>query len=142
LARRAFASRDLRRRLLLRQHTVAAVDGALARLAQRGYLDDARFALDYARQRARRGRGPARLLRDLLTQGVERRMAEQAIERALRDEAIEPREVARQIAQTRAHALRALPPDTRRRRLAAFLARRGFTGPAITDLLAEVVSRA
>lgn len=142
LARRAYATRDLRRRLIQRPHTLPAVDAALERLAQRGLLDDARFAVDYARQRARRGRGPARLLRDLMTQGVERRLAEQAIQEALQEEGIEPREVARRVARVRANALRALPPDVLRRRLAAFLARRGFTGAAIQDVVREVVSSA
>src|SRR6059036_2584009 len=76
LARRAHARGDLRRRLVKRQHPPAAVDAALERLAARGLLDDGRFAEQYAALRATRGKGPARLLRDLLTQGVERRAAE------------------------------------------------------------------
>ena len=69
LARRAHAGFDLRRRLLQKQHPPAAVDGALDRLSAAGLLDDARFALDYAGAQARRGRGPARLVRDLQSQG-------------------------------------------------------------------------
>src|SRR6266571_1339294 len=62
LARRAHARFDLRRRLLQKQHPPAAVDGALARLAALGLLDDARFARDYAGAKATRGggRGPTR----------------------------------------------------------------------------------
>src|SRR5207249_1524073 len=73
LARRAHARFDLRRRLLQKQHPPAAVDGALARLAALGLLDDARFARDYDGAKATRGggRGPTRLVRDLLSQGVE-----------------------------------------------------------------------
>src|SRR6266566_4848673 len=64
LARRAHARFDLRRRLLQKQHPPAAVDGALARLAALGLLNDAQFARDFAAAKARRGRGPARLVRD------------------------------------------------------------------------------
>src|SRR5258705_426634 len=72
LARRPPARHDLRRRLLQKQHPPAAVDGALARLAAQGLLDDAAFARDYAAVKAARGRGPARLITDLLAPGVER----------------------------------------------------------------------
>jgi len=70
IARRAHARFDLRRRLLQRQHPAAAVDRALDRLSAAGLLNDAQFAADYAAQKARRGRGPARLVRDLQAQGV------------------------------------------------------------------------
>src|SRR5258705_7106707 len=72
LARRAHARHDLRRRLLQKQHPPAAVDGALARRAAQGLLDDAAVARDYAGVNAARGRGPARLITDLLAPGVER----------------------------------------------------------------------
>ncbi|MGH7584754.1 MAG: regulatory protein RecX, partial [Gemmatimonadales bacterium] len=44
LARRPHAHADLRRRLIQKQHPPLAVERALARLAERGLLDDARFA--------------------------------------------------------------------------------------------------
>src|SRR5258705_8345331 len=65
LARRAHARFDLRRRLLQKQHPPLALDGALARLAAPGLLDDASFARAYAGAKAAPGRGPARLVRDL-----------------------------------------------------------------------------
>jgi regulatory protein len=138
LARRAHARFDLRRRLLQKQHPPAAVDGALARLAAQGLLDDASFARDYAGAKAARGRGPARLIRDLLSQGVERRMAEDAVRSALADDGVDPEAAVRAVAEKRARQLAALPPVVRKRRLAAFLARRGFQGPdvrAIVDAL-------
>jgi regulatory protein len=140
LARRGFALGDLRRRLLQRQHPAAAVDAALARFAARGLLDDGRFALQYAASRAARGRGPARLVNDLLAQGVDRRVAEQAVGDALHDEGIDPLEAARAAARQRAAVLRGLPPDVRRRRLTAFLVRRGFGGTHLASVVREAVS--
>lgn len=140
LARRGFAFRDLRRRLLQRQHPAAAVDAALERLARRGLLDDGRFALQYAASRAARGRGPARLVTDLLAQGVDRRLAEQAVGDALREEGVDPLEAARAAARQRAGVLRGLPPDVRRRRLTAFLVRRGFGGTHLASVVREAVS--
>jgi len=55
---------------------------------------------------ARRGaRGPARLLRDLQAQGVERRTAEHAVRRALEEEGIDPALEARAVAAKRARQL-------------------------------------
>ena len=90
VARRAHARFDLRRRLLQKQHPVAAVEAALDRLTAAGLLDDARFARDYASAKVSRGRGPARLIRDLQAQGVERRVAEEAVRRSLAAEGVDP----------------------------------------------------
>jgi len=135
LARRAHARFDLRRRLLQKQHPPAAVDGALARLTAQGLLDDAQFARDYAGAKAARGRGPARLVRDLLAQGVERRVAEEAVRTALADEGVDPGVALRAVAEKRAKQLAALPPVVRKRRLAAFLARRGFQGAEVRSIV-------
>lgn len=135
LARRAHARVDLRRRLLQKQHPPAAVDGALARLAAHNLLDDARFAADYAAAKAVRGRGPARLVNDLLTQGVDRRVAEDAVRAALAAEGVDPARAVRALAEKRARQLAGLPAPVRKRRLVAFLARRGFAGSDIRTVV-------
>jgi len=138
LARRAHARGDLRRRLVRKQHPPAAVDAALERLTARGLLDDGRFAEQYAALRATRGKGPARLLRDLVAQGVERRTAEDAVGRALEDEGIDPQLEARAVAAKRARQLGGLPVPVRKRRLLAFLLRRGYGGPQLKALVEEL----
>ena len=138
LARRAHACADLRRRLVRKQHPPTAVDAALERLTVRGLLDDGRFAAQYAALRATRGKGPARLLRDLVAQGVERRTAEDAVGRALEEEGIDPRLEARAAAAKRARQLAGLPAPVRKRRLLAFLLRRGYSGPQLKELVQEL----
>ena len=135
LARRAHARFDLRRRLLQRQHPAAAVEGALDRLSAAGLLDDLRFAIDYAAAKARRGRGPARLVRDLQAQGIERRVAEDAVRSSLASEGVDPADAVRALAEKRARQLAGLPPAVRKRRLVAFLARRGFGGAEVRTLV-------
>lgn len=135
IARRAHARFDLRRRLLQKQHPPAAVDAALERLAAAGLIDDASFARDYAAAKARRGRGPARLARDLQAQGVDRRVAEEAVRAALAAEDVDPLDAIRMIAEKRARQLAGLPAPVRKRRLAAFLARRGFQGPEMREVV-------
>ena len=135
LARRAHARFDLRRRLLQKQHPPAAVDGALDRLSNAGLLDDARFALDYAAAKARRGRGPSRLARDLQAQGVERRVAEEAVRVSLAAEGVDPADAVRVLAEKRAKQLAGLPAPVRKRRLVAFLMRRGFGGAEVRKVM-------
>jgi len=138
LARRAHARQDLQRRLVKKQHPPAAVEAALERLTIRGLLDDHRFAEQYAALRATRGKGPARLLRDLQAQGVERRTAEDAVRRALEEEGIDPALEARAVAAKRARQLAGLPVPVRKRRLLAFLVRRGYAGMQLKELVEEL----
>lgn len=135
LARRAHARHDLRRRLLQKQHPPHAVDEALTRLEAAGLLDDTRFAFDYAAAKARRGRGPARLIGDLLAQGVERRVAENAVRTSLAAEGVDPAEAVRALAEKRAAQLVGLPQPVRKRRLVAFLMRRGFSGAEVREVV-------
>jgi len=140
IARRAHARVDLRRRLLQKQHPAAAVDPALDRLSAAGLLNDAQFAVDYAAAKARRGRGPARLVRDLQAQGVERRVAEEAVRTSLAAEGVDPAEAVRALAEKRAKQLAGLPAVVRKRRLVAFLVRRGFDGGEIREVVESLNS--
>jgi regulatory protein len=139
LARRPHAQADLRRRLVRRQHKARAVDAALPRLVARGLLDDRAFAEHWAATRAARGRGPARLVYDLVAQGVARAVAEAGVAAGLAREAIDPVALALRAARRRIAALSAHAPHERRRRLTAWLVRRGFdrtTVQAVVDQLA------
>ena len=140
LARRAHARFDLRRRLLQKQHPPPAVDGALERLSAVGLLDDARFAADYAAAKARRGRGPARLVHDLQAQGVDRRIAEAAVRSSLAAEGVDPAQAVRELAEKRAKQLAGLPAVVRKRRLVAFLVRRGFGGAEVREVVEGLAS--
>ena len=137
LATRAHARGDLRRRLLQKQHPPRAVDAALERLVHRGLLDDARFAAEYAATRAGRGRGPARLIGDLLRQGVDRAVAEAAVAAALSAEGIDPERQASEVVAKRARQLAHVPLAARKRRLMAFLVRRGYAGASARQLVEQ-----
>ncbi len=128
LTRRPHARADLRRRLMKKQHPGAAVDTALERLAGQDLLDDRRFAEHFVATRVQQGRGAVRLLQDLRRQGVDQRIAEAAVTASLAAEGIDEAAVLRQVAERRARQLGALPPAVKRRRLLAYLARRGYRG--------------
>jgi regulatory protein len=138
LERRPFARGDLGRRLRQRAHPSAAVEAALARAEDAGLLDDLKFARSYAETRAQRGRGPVRLRADLSHLRVAHVIIDQAIAELWPDgEGVE--EMVRALATKRVGQLEGLPREVRRRRVLAYLARRGFSGLQARKVVAEVV---
>ena len=139
LERRSFARVDLGRRLIRKGHPRPAVDAALDRAAGLGLLDDAEFARNYVQTRAARGRGPARLTRDLMAMGLDRGLIDRALA-AEWPEGGDRTAMPSALAAKRAAQLGDLPRPVKRRRVLAYLARRGFAGRDISDLVSRVVS--
>ncbi len=135
---RSYARADLGRRLIRKGHSRAAVEAALERAAGLGLLDDAAFARAYVESRAARGRGPSRLVRDLLVMGVERSLIDRALA-AQWPEGSDRSSMPLALATKRAGQLGPLPRSTKRRRLLAYLARRGFSGREVTEMVEEVL---
>jgi regulatory protein len=138
LERRGYARSDLARRLLRKGHARPAVEAALDQLAAIGMLDDGAFAEHYVATRAARGRGPVRLTRDLLAMGMERRIIDRALA-AHRADAGDSPDVPLALAANRAAQLGNLPRAAKRRRLLAYLARRGFSGSEVGAIVRQVV---
>jgi regulatory protein len=139
LAARPRAVYEVLRRLRERGHNPSAAAEAVGRLETKGVLDDEEFARHFARVRSARGHGPSRLLTDLLVRGVERRLAERAIDEVLDAEGVDPNAQARALAEKRAGQLGKLPVEVKRRRLLAYLDRRGFRGGDVLEIVTELV---
>jgi regulatory protein len=139
LAVRARSVRETMARLRKKGLRPDAVDHAVGRLEGEGLLDDATMAREYARSRADRGYGRVRILADLSRRGVGRHEAERAVAEAGGDDDEARRERVLALARKRAARLGGLDRTTARRRLTAFLARRGFEAgdiwKAVNDLL-------
>ena len=115
-------------------------DAAIARCVELGYLDDDVYSQAFVRERMRlKPRGRPRLVSELLTRGVDRDTAERAVEAALAEEGVTEEALMRDVALRRIRALRRLDLPAARRRLAAFLGRRGFQSGAIRDLVRELL---
>jgi regulatory protein len=139
IERRSFARADLGRRLLRKGHAPAAVEAARARAADHGLHDDAAFAANYVETRSARGRGPIRLVRDLMAMGVERGIIDRAVAAHVR--AAEGNEaLPLALASKRADQLRDLPRQVRRRRVLAYLARRGFCGRQVSEMVGKLLA--
>lgn len=141
LERRGHGTQELRRTLRRKAHHPEAVEYAIGRARELKLLDDAEFAVNYVETRAARGRGPGRLRRDLMALGVERPLIDRAIT-AHWPEPEEALDLARGLAEKRARQLAGLAPEVKRRRLIQYLARRGFTGRGVGELVRKVLAPA
>ena len=155
LSYRPRAEQELRTRLLRKDFPPALVEWCIHLLREQGFLDDGAFAAAYARSRIRlRPRGRFRLMQELRQKGVPGEVAHKAIEGAFFDEGTSERRLASEAAEkwverqnrTVAEALatndRSPERERGRRRLHAFLSRRGFASDAIHAALTAALERA
>ncbi len=137
LAARPYASRALHRKLIQKEYPAADAEDAIRRLLDNGLLDDAKFAEQYARSRMlSTGASKRRLQQDLYRKGIRSDVATEAIASVVADEDIDPAAMIERVAQKKLAQLGALEPLVLRRRLFAFLARRGYD----VDEIKRVVS--
>jgi regulatory protein len=141
LAFQARSARDLRRRLVQKGETEAHVDRAIERLAANGLVDDAQYARQLARSKVLgQGASKRRLQQEMFKRGVARDVADEAIAEVLEDEGVDQGELVERVARKKARSLAKLDAPTRRRRLYAFLARRGYEGDDIRRALKTVLN--
>ncbi len=128
LARRPRAEKELSTGLRQRGYGPAAIATAVERMRELGYLDDADFARRWVANRAGVSPRGGRLMEmELRQKGVAQDVAKEAVDEADLDDLA----AARSVAETRMRRLADLDPATQRRRLSAFLARRGFSPDVI-----------
>ncbi|MEO8140459.1 MAG: regulatory protein RecX [Gemmatimonadota bacterium] len=138
LEQRNFAVVELRRRLRRKGHTPEAIEFAIGRALAARLLDDRSFAQRFVESRAARGRGPSRLRRDLSALGVDRAHIESALA-AHWPEPDDALALALDLARRRARQRAPLPREVQRRRLLAYLERRGFSGHRVSELVTRVL---
>ena len=139
LERRPFAARDLARRLVMKGHPPAAAEVAVQRAERAGLVDDTRFTLNYVETRSARGRGPLRIRRDLAALGVARELVDRTLAEVFPDGAEGLSLLVEPLARKRLAQLRGLPRSAARRRLLNFLARRGFQGTPVQQLVLRLL---
>lgn len=138
LGYRARSEHEVRQKLLCSGFTDEVADDVLARLRELGYLDDRAYARSYVTARFRtRGYGPRRLRSDLMRRGLARHVIDDVL--AGLEEEEDLLDAARQHARKRWPRL-AREPDAyaRRRKLTAYLLRRGFTHDTVRRVVEEL----
>lgn len=139
LEARARSVAELRRLLIRKGELVADVDAAIERLVAAGVLDDAAYARQLTRSKAiGAGQSRRRIQQELAKRGVAREISDQAIGAVYEEEGIDDADSIERVARKKLRTLRKLDPSTRRRRLYAFLARRGFDSDDIARVMKEL----
>lgn len=142
LSVRARSVRDLQVRLRRAGAGDDAIASAIERLLALGFLDDEAYARNVARSRVLSGGvSKRRISVELRKRGVARDVADEAIADTLADVELDEDGAARAAAEKRLRALSSLDTATRKRRLYAFLARRGYAPDVIARALRDVLAR-
>jgi regulatory protein len=127
LAARPYSSSALRRKLGQKEYSAADADDAIRRLLDNGLLNDAKYAEQFARSKMlSTGASKRRLTQDLYRKGIKGDVATQAIANVVEQDEIDPAAVIERVARKKLAQLGDLEPVVLRRRLFAFLARRGY----------------
>lgn len=138
LAARGRAAKDLERQLVRKGESPELARLAVERLVSEGFVDDEAYARSFVRTKAA-GAGLARfrLKQELGRQGVDRAVADEAIAQVFEEESIDEVASATTLAAKRARSLRDADPQSQRRRLYSYLARRGYSPSVIAEAVAR-----
>lgn len=139
LAFRARSSAELARSLVRKGEPQELVDAAVSRLQEQGLLDDVAFAQSFTRTKVLGAQqSKRRVQQDLARKGVAREVTDAAIATVFEEEQVDQREIVEQAARKKLRSLMKAEPVVRRRRLYAFLARRGYDGEDIRRAMEAV----
>lgn len=137
LGQRSYTVFRLRRKLHQKEFPDSETSAAIERLAAAGILNDVRYAESFARGRL--GANTAFSLRhvtnSLIRRGIDRKTAEQAVEAVADEENFDAKTTIERVVRKKLASMGHLEPDTARRRLYGFLARRGFSPDEISSAL-------
>ena len=132
LAFRARSSAELARALVRKGAARPDVDRAITRLTEQGLLDDAAFAQAFTRAKVLgANQSRRRVQQELARKGVARDVSDAAITAVFEDEGVDQLALVEAAARKKLRTLAKQEPVVRRRRLYAFLARRGYDGDDI-----------
>jgi regulatory protein len=130
------STREIRDYLRGKQYEPETIDAAVARLTERGYLDDAAFARWWAENRAQfRPRGPHLLRQELRKKGIATTTVDDAL--AEQAESVDTDAQALALARNKLRSLHrsGLEPEVILRRLSGLLSRRGYGYDTVRTVL-------
>lgn len=140
LMRRSHSIYEMRQALERRNSDKSMVKRVIGRLREHSYLDDARYAVAFARQRSEnRRQGRHRIARELRARGVADRFIESALEEVLRD--VDAAAQVRQRIQRKLRSLRGPLDERKLASLYATLLRAGFDADTIRRELRALTKR-
>ena len=140
LARRELTEKELRDRLIDRDHPRDEIDRVVAHLLESKTLDDSRVARAHARTAADvKGRGRLRVMRELNAMGVARETATEAVAEVFAE--VDERALISKALQKKMRGKSRISDAAEHARLYQYLMRQGFTPAAILAALRKLGGR-
>lgn len=137
LSRRDHTHKELLVKLRQKGFDRTAVDWALERCRELGYLDDTKTAMIIAGHLVQSGYGPLRVRQVLRQKGLDDALIEKALTRC-GDEETQVRSARRMLAKKTFRLSREADPWKRRQKAYRFLAGRGFSSTVINRAVSDV----
>ncbi len=129
---------ELEQKLRDKEFSAEIVGSVVGHLLRLGYLDDAKFAFQWAAGRVRtRGFGRRRIEQELGNKGIAPDIIKDTLGNIFED--LSEADLARKEADRKLVSLRRFPPEVCRRRLAGFLERKGYSSSIIHGVLRALV---
>jgi len=140
LARRELSVKELRDRLVDREHPAEEIDRAIEHLLETQALDDARVARAYARTASKvKGRGRLRVMRELSAMGIAKETASEAVADVFAD--VDERSLIAKALQKKMRGRPRVANAAEHARLYQYLMRQGFTPAGIVAALRTMGGR-
>lgn len=137
MGRKPRALREVKIYLKRKGHSETLAEEAVKRLEEQGYADDAQFAQQWAEHRMiEQRKGRRWVQQELQHKGVKRELIQEALAQ------VDPQEelaAARHLAQKRWSSMQGAPAD-KRRKLMAFLLRRGYSGSLVSGIIRDLLA--
>lgn len=128
---------EVEKKLREKEFDPTVIRTVLADLTRLGYINDMQFAAQWASARVRlRGLGRRRIAQELRNKGISRAIIQDALSGVFEDSS--EADIARREADKRLKNLGRFGPEVRRRRLAGFLERKGFSADIIRTILRTI----
>ncbi len=124
---------ELRQRLEKKKFNTQIIERTLSFLKDKGFIDDKYFAKIWTESRVKRPLGIRRLKQELIIKGIDKAIIDSQINEIKKDYPEE--EIVASIAKDRLNKLNGYDPQKARRRVYAYLLRRGFSPEVVIDAL-------
>jgi len=129
------SEKELRQRLEKKKFSEEIIEKAISSLKDKGFIDDNYFAKSWIESRIQKPLGIRRLKQELIIKGVDKAIIASQINEIKEDYPEE--EIVIRIAKNRLNKLKGCDPQKARKRIYAYLLRRGFSPEIVIDILTK-----
>ncbi len=129
------SEKELCQRLEKKKYDTEIIEKTVSFLKEKGFIDDKYFAKSWIESRIKKPLGIRRLKQELIIKGVDKAIIDSQINEIKKNYPEE--EIVIRIAKNRLNKLKGCDPEKARKRIYAYLLRRGFSPEIVIDLLTK-----